>query len=66
MTKEEVVNLATLKLTRKDETALRQLMRFFSMSPLEQEVETSIQALGRQLARSLYGEYDDCEAEKIH
>jgi hypothetical protein len=55
-----------LKLTRKDEKALRKVMRFYRLTPLEQEVETSLLALGRQLARSLYGEYDDCEAEKIH
>jgi hypothetical protein len=45
-------------LTRKEVRELRNLQRFYSLSPLDQEVELAIRGLTNQLAYLMYGNGD--------
>jgi hypothetical protein len=43
------------KLTRREVRELRNLQRFYSLSPLEQELELAMARLRNQLAFQMYG-----------
>ena len=46
------------KLTRREVRELRNLQRFYSLSPLEQELELAMVGLRNQLAFMMYGNRD--------